>query len=356
MTQGRAHLLQGDATAMPFADQSVDLIFASPPYADARTYGINAQRNAHEWVKWMLGVIKECVRVCRGLVLINCAGVTRDRCYWPFCEGLLWEWFKLGGQCWRPCFWHRVGIPGSGGKHWLRADVEYVLAFKATAEWPEWSNNTVNGHPPKWGPGGEMSHRLRAGERVNQWGRVGHGRGRNSDGTLKAAGSPSHVIEIVAGKNQWGHSFASGGGHGSIDQHSSGPARPSHMRVTGGTGATGEQLPNRSTPFPVLANPGNLITGIPVGGGLLGSRLAHENEAPFPERLAEWFIKGWCKPGGSVLDPFSGSGTTVSVARRLGRVGVGMDLRFNQCHLGQRRLAEVPKLKRRRSYATKGSD
>ena len=25
-----------------------------------------------------------------------------------------------------------------------------------------WSDNTACGHPPKWAPGGEMSHRLKA--------------------------------------------------------------------------------------------------------------------------------------------------------------------------------------------------
>ena len=90
---------------------------------------------------------------------------------------------------------------------------------------------------------------------------------------------------------------------------------------------------------PVKANPGTLIKVI-VGGGVMGSKLAHENEAPFPEKLAEFFIKSWCPVGGIVLDPFSGSGTTVCVARRLGRCGVGLDLRASQIELATRRLAE----------------
>jgi hypothetical protein len=89
---------------------------------------------------------------------------------------------------------------------------------------------------------------------------------------------------------------------------------------------------------PVLANPGNVIEVI-VGGGVMGHPLAHENEAPFPEKLPEFFIKSFCPPGGRVLDPFSGSGTTVAVAQRLGRIGYGCDLRMSQCELGRRRLA-----------------
>jgi hypothetical protein len=300
-------LAQADATRLPFADASVDLVFGSPPYMDARTYGIGAQRNCEDWIEFMLKVVAESCRVSSGLVLMNCAGVTRDRCYWPGCEGLLYRWWKQGGQCWRPVYWNRVGIPGSGGKQWLRADIEYVLCFKRDAEWLAWSDNTANGHPPKWGPGGAMSHRIGDGRRVNQW----------------------------------VHSFDSGGTGGDIDDVSCQAPRPSHVlfkkRHTKSRPDGSDEV-QTYTP-PTLANPGNMIQ-IKVGGGLLGSKLAHENEAPFPEALAEWFIKGWCKPGGKVLDPFSGSGTTASVANRLGRIGIGTDLRFNQCELGRRRIIE----------------
>lgn len=42
--------------------------------------------------------------------------------------------------------------------------------------------------------------------------------------------------------------------------------------------------------------------------------------------LAERCVKAGCKPGGVVLDPFCGSGTTGMVAGRLGRRFVGIDL------------------------------
>lgn len=95
---------QADAARLPFADDTFQLTFTSPPYTDARSYGINAQRKCAAWVEWMLGVVSECVRVTNGLVLINCAGVTRDWCYQPGAEGLLYEWWKRGGRCWRPAY------------------------------------------------------------------------------------------------------------------------------------------------------------------------------------------------------------------------------------------------------------
>lgn len=77
---------------------------------------------------------------------------------------------------------------------------------------------------------------------------------------------------------------------------------------------------------------------VTVGGGHLGSPLAHENEAPFPEKLVEPFVLALCPPGGTVLDPFSGSGTTAAVACRLGRKAIAIEIRESQCELAKRRL------------------
>lgn len=281
--------VKGDALRLPFQNQTFDLVFGSPPYCDARTYGINAQRNCREWIDWMLEATAEAVRVCKGLVLWVCAGVTRKHCYWPACEGLLYRWWEQGGHCWRPAFWHRIGIPGSGGRQWLRADVEYVLAFKRPGVLP-WADNTACGHKPKWAPGGRRpSHRL--------------GRGM-------ANGIPGSTKGSVMGR-----------------------------RVCRGHDVNGDTLTEDAYLPPAIANPGNLVKVI-VGGGVMGDKECHENEAPFPERLAEFFIRSWCPEGGLVLDPFAGSGTVVAVARKLQRRGVGLDIRDSQCSLGLRRMSK----------------
>jgi 16S rRNA G966 N2-methylase RsmD len=88
---------------------------------------------------------------------------------------------------------------------------------------------------------------------------------------------------------------------------------------------------------PEVCNPGNIISGL-VGSGGMGWRDATKNEAPFPEWLAEFFVRSFCPLGGIVLDPFSGSGTTVSMAVKHGRNGVGIDARESQVALGETRL------------------
>jgi len=50
------------------------------------------------------------------------------------------------------------------------------------------------------------------------------------------------------------------------------------------------------------------------------------HSAAFPEELPEWFIKLFTKDNDLVLDPFMGSGTTLSVANRMRRNSIGIEI------------------------------
>jgi site-specific DNA-methyltransferase (adenine-specific) len=52
-------------------------------------------------------------------------------------------------------------------------------------------------------------------------------------------------------------------------------------------------------------------------------------------------IKASCPPGGVVLDPFMGSGTTAVAAQRCGRDFVGFELNPDYCEMIQKRLAQA---------------
>lgn len=73
----------------------------------------------------------------------------------------------------------------------------------------------------------------------------------------------------------------------------------------------------------------------------MGSRHAHANEAPFPETLAECFVRSFCPPGGIAVDPFCGSGTTAAVAKKWGRQWIGIDIRESQGKLSRQRINEI---------------
>lgn len=288
MKDGHTSLLaQADARRLPLPDLSVDLVFGSPPYTDARVYLENGKdlgisRNCVDWIEWMLDVTTECLRVSRGAVLWVAAGVTRNRNYQPSCEGLMWKWFRRGlGHAYRPCYWHRVGIPGSGGDDWFRFDVEYVMCFKRPGRLSS-VNPLACGKPAKSRSDVFMTNRRRNGSRVGF--EFSDGKVFNRKPTISQS--------------------------------------------------------RKAFTYPDISNPGTLISTGVGGSRRLGAHLAHENEAPFPEALAEHFIRSFCPEGGTVLDPFSGSATTVATALRHGRRGIGFDLRRSQCELGARRIPD----------------
>lgn len=58
--------------------------------------------------------------------------------------------------------------------------------------------------------------------------------------------------------------------------------------------------------------------------------------ATFPIELPRRCITAGCKPGGTMLDPFNGSGTTGQAAQQLGRRYVGIDISAEYLQLTMR--------------------
>ena len=63
--------------------------------------------------------------------------------------------------------------------------------------------------------------------------------------------------------------------------------------------------------------------------------------APYPEDLCRIPILATSPPGGLVLDPFCGTGTTMVVASQLDRKSVGIDLSAEYVELAERRTATI---------------
>jgi site-specific DNA-methyltransferase (cytosine-N4-specific) len=62
--------------------------------------------------------------------------------------------------------------------------------------------------------------------------------------------------------------------------------------------------------------------------------------AAFPPDLIEPMVRAGSKPGDTILDPFAGSGTTLEVAVRAGRLGLGIELNPEYGCVAEKRLAE----------------
>lgn len=89
-----------------------------------------------------------------------------------------------------------------------------------------------------------------------------------------------------------------------------------------------------ATSHPLGRNPGD-VWPIPVG------RYPAAHFATFPIDLPLRCIKAGCRPGGTVLDPFSGSGTTGAAARQLDRRYIGIDLNPAYHDLARERFAQT---------------
>lgn len=63
--------------------------------------------------------------------------------------------------------------------------------------------------------------------------------------------------------------------------------------------------------------------------------------ATFPPALIEPCILAGSRVGDTVLDPFSGSGTTAAVSKSLGRSAIGIELNANYLALATRRVADA---------------
>lgn len=103
--------------------------------------------------------------------------------------------------------------------------------------------------------------------------------------------------------------------------------------------AAPDQAPNKrseSQPNKLGGNPGD-VWEIPT------KPFAGAHFATFPEELPRRCIASGCKPGGVVLDPCSGSGTTGAAAQALGRRYVGIDINADYLKLSlETRLRDTP--------------
>jgi hypothetical protein len=173
---------------------------------------------------------------------------------------------------------------------------------------------------------------------------------------------------IVGGRDQWGGTDHPTTGTGRRTNGSHKAAKRTFTDKVGAgakihTKADADGMREQAYLTPVLANPGNVLHDLytaddvlrmlagaglfgdtircNVGGGQMGNRIAHENEAPFPERLAEFFIRSYCPPDEWCLDPFCGSGTVLDVADKFGRNAVGVDVRDTKggCETARKRVA-----------------
>ncbi len=335
---GRALWSVEEADCLPWLsalpEKSISLVVGSPPYEDQRTYGIGFSLKGQAWVDWMVEVVRAACRACAGLVCFVVEGKTKNY-RWSATPALLMaDLHRAGFNLRKPPAYRRSGIPGSGGPDWLRNDWELCVCVTPPGRL-SWSDNTACGHPPLYGPGGAMSHRMKDGARVNQWGRPGGPRGmgnKDRDGETENTARPSHRTMTITRSREGQHAQTNGYGPPVL-------ANPGNFLDC--SEETFDALWEAFVSWSMTPEASSVIECGAAGGGHMGSKLAHESEAPFPEKLADFFVRSFCPPDAVVADCFSGSGTTAVAALKAGRRFVGCDLRASQVDLTGRRVDEA---------------
>ena len=115
---------------------------------------------------------------------------------------------------------------------------------------------------------------------------------------------------------------------------------PSHPQADSSLYSNGQKR-DRWLPHPKGAKPKDVID-IPTTCNGMGETTPHPTQKP--EELVRKFVLASSQPGDLVIDPFSGSGTTVVVAEQLGRRWMGCDLNAEYHQWAIARLESVRRM------------
>jgi site-specific DNA-methyltransferase (cytosine-N4-specific) len=309
-TNGSLKLIRGNALDLPLEDESVDLVVTSPPYFGLRSYQdggehyegqIGAEATPAEFVDALLAATREMVRVLKPSGSI---------------------WVNLGDKY------------ASGGRGSYDLD---PVRRRVAASRPK------DGAAPKSLLGLPWRYALRC---IDDLGLIL----RAEVIWSKPNGLPESVKDRVRRSHEtWFHFTREPRYFSAVDElrepildsseHAASRRNRSDARLTAAkAGAT-------STANPLGKLPGSVWT-IPTQPLRVPDHLGIDHFAAFPMEWPRRIIRGWSPEGGTVLDPFGGTGTTAIVARALGRHGISVDLSADYCRLAEWRANDPKQIKK----------
>jgi len=291
-------LIQGDATVIPLADNSVDLVVTSPPYFSLRSYRddgehydgqIGSESTPQEFLEALWAATAEMVRVVKpsGSIFVN-----------------------LGDK------YVKKGLLGLPWRYAIGCTDDLGLILRAEIVWSK-----PNGLPEN------VTDRVRRSH--EQWFHF----------TLE----PRYFSAIDEIR----------------EAYTSPPAKAQKSKAAE-SGATLNPTLNPTHDLehnPLGKLPGS-VWSIPSEPLRVPDHLGVDHFAAFPQEWPRRLILGWCPPDGVVLDPFAGTGTVPMVARVLGRTGIGVDLSADYLRLADWRIHEsghADKTMRRTNQERQGS-
>ena len=235
------------------SDNSVDLIFTSPPYADQRknTYG---GIHPDKYVEWFLPISKELLRVLKptGTFILNIKEKVVESERSTYVLELILEMKKQGWFWTEEFIWHKKNSYPGKWPNRFRDSWERLLQFNKEKKFNMYQEEVM---VPMGDWAKNRLKKLSDTDKIRDNSKVGSGFGKNiSNWVDREKAYPTNVLHLATECNNKNHSAA------------------------------------------------------------------------FPQELPEWFIKLFTKEKDTVLDPFMGSGTTLSVANRMKRNSIGIEI------------------------------
>ena len=235
------------------ADNSVDLIITSPPYADQRksTYG---GIRADKYVEWFLPISEQLLRVLKptGTFVLNIKEKVIEGERSTYVMELILAMRQQGWLWTEEFIWHKKNSYPGKWPNRFRDSWERLLQFNKEKHFNMYQEEVMV-------PMGDWAKtrlkKLSETDKTRDNSKVGSGFGKNISNWIdRDKAYPTNVLHLATECNNKNHSAA------------------------------------------------------------------------FPQELPEWFIKLFTKENDTVLDPFMGSGTTLSVANRMKRNSIGIEI------------------------------
>lgn len=318
---GTAQVIRANSRDLPLADNSVDLVVTSPPYFALRSYQDGGEHYAGqigdeptpaEFIDSLLEVTAECVRA-----------------------------LKPSGSLW-------VNLGDKYSANWTSARGNGGAGLKDEGRGRERFTTGVNGQKmrPKSLIGIPWRYAIRC---IDDLGLIL----RAEVIWSKPNGLPESVTDRVRRSHeQWFHFTLQPRYFSAVDE-----IREDALRPPSSTALRGPTFGNKTNSDRGDAGAGNFLNNplgklpgsvwtVPTQPLRVPEHLGVDHFAAFPMEWPRRIIRAWSPEGGTVLDPFGGTGTTALVAKAWGRHGISVDMSADYCRLAEWRTNDEGELAR----------
>jgi DNA modification methylase len=315
---GPVLVLRGDAAALPLPDATVDVVITSPPYFGLRSYTdggvhyegqVGDEATPADYLDALITCTREWTRVLKpgGSIFVVLGDKYSTGNSGQSGMAKLSEQYRGGGhtQARAKTASGRVeGMPlksllGLPWRYAIRCVDDLGLILRAEIIWAK-----PNGLPES------VTDRVR----------------RSHEQVFHLVKQPRYYTSVDEIREQYG------------DRHGGGRSLAAGITgiASGGKPQTGLSAAALN---PLGKLPGS-VWEIPTAQLTVPDHLDVDHFAAYPPELVRRIVLGWSPPGGTIVDPFGGTGTTALVASVLGRVGITVDLSVDYGRLARWRTQD----------------